>query len=82
MFQYMSLMNPLSDLNLSDKSDKWVWMIGEDGTFTVSATRRWIDDIILSNSGSETRWNTSLPRKVNILIWRVLRDKLPTSFNL
>ncbi|GKC97494.1 RNA-directed DNA polymerase, eukaryota [Tanacetum coccineum] len=30
----------------------------------------------------ETRWNRYLPKKINIFIWRVLRDRLPTRWNL
>nr|XP_043638246.1 uncharacterized protein LOC122609253 [Erigeron canadensis] len=29
-----------------------------------------------------TRWNKNVPRKVNIHVWRLLKDRLPTHFNL
>nr|GEY72661.1 RNA-directed DNA polymerase, eukaryota [Tanacetum cinerariifolium] len=34
------------------------------------------------DDGSETRWNRFVPRKVNVFIWRALRDRLPTRWNL
>ncbi|PWA49149.1 reverse transcriptase zinc-binding domain-containing protein [Artemisia annua] len=30
----------------------------------------------------ETRWCRFIPRKVNILVWRILRDRIPTRWNL
>lgn len=29
-----------------------------------------------------TRWNKIVPRKVNIHVWRLIKDRLPTRFNL
>lgn len=54
-FQYMSSLDCLTDVAPNDKSDRWVSMIGDDSVFMVSATRRWIDDIILPNSGMVTK---------------------------
>jgi len=37
---------------------------------------------ILPVSNVATRWNRYVPKKVNIHIWRVLLDRLPTRINL
>ncbi|GJV59705.1 RNA-directed DNA polymerase, eukaryota, reverse transcriptase zinc-binding domain protein [Tanacetum coccineum] len=51
-------------------------------SFTVKTTREHIDQCYFPNSGLETRWNRYLPKKINIFIWRALRDRLPTRWNL
>ncbi|GJV74764.1 RNA-directed DNA polymerase, eukaryota [Tanacetum coccineum] len=51
-------------------------------SFTVKTTREHIDQCYLLNDGLLTRWNRFLPRKINIFIWRALRDRLPTRWNL
>ena len=68
MLQYTRLLDCLSEVTLNEKNNSWVSTIDDDGVFTVSATRRWIDDIILPNSCMVTRLNAFVPRKVNILI--------------
>ncbi|GJU31861.1 RNA-directed DNA polymerase, eukaryota [Tanacetum coccineum] len=57
------------------------WNNGKS-SFTVKTTRGHIDQRYLPNDGMETRWNRFLPKKINIFIWRVLRDRLPTRWNL
>lgn len=74
MSQYLGLINCLTEVHFNEQRDRWMWMMGEDGSLPVRVTRRWIGNIIFPNSNMETRWNDFLPRKVNILIWRVLRD--------
>nr|GEU96743.1 RNA-directed DNA polymerase, eukaryota, reverse transcriptase zinc-binding domain protein [Tanacetum cinerariifolium] len=51
-------------------------------TFMDKSTRKQIDQCTLPNGGFETRWNYFLPKKINIYIWRVLRDRLSTRWNL
>ncbi|GJS20495.1 RNA-directed DNA polymerase, eukaryota, reverse transcriptase zinc-binding domain protein [Tanacetum coccineum] len=36
----------------------------------------------LSDRDTETRWNNIVPIKVNILVWRIRLDRLPTRDNL
>ena len=41
-----------------------------------------MDDVLVGNSGLVTRWNNLVLRKLNILMWRIARDRLPTRLNL
>ncbi|GJS89701.1 RNA-directed DNA polymerase, eukaryota, reverse transcriptase zinc-binding domain protein [Tanacetum coccineum] len=80
--QHLStVLNLLSSFTLSDAEDSWSWSLGSP-SFTVKCTREHIDNNILPDGGMETRWNRYLPKKINIFIWRVLRDRLPTRWNL
>ncbi|GJS98578.1 RNA-directed DNA polymerase, eukaryota, reverse transcriptase zinc-binding domain protein [Tanacetum coccineum] len=80
-FNIANLYNQLANYSLNDSDDDWTWDIGMS-TFTVKHTREYIDQSYLPNDGMETRWNRFLPKKINIFIWRSLRDRLPTRWNL
>ncbi|GJX28635.1 reverse transcriptase domain, reverse transcriptase zinc-binding domain protein [Tanacetum coccineum] len=58
--------------------DQWRWSLDEDGEFTVKELSRLIEEkILLSNNGDqETLWNKLVPKKVNIFVWRALRERL------
>ncbi|GJZ74344.1 RNA-directed DNA polymerase, eukaryota [Tanacetum coccineum] len=79
--QLASLYNQLSDFSLNNSEDTWIWSFGTS-TFSVKSTHEHIDHCSLPNGGFETRWNRLLPKKINIFIWRVLRDRLPSRWNL
>ncbi|GKD92332.1 hypothetical protein Tco_1372169 [Tanacetum coccineum] len=61
----------LHSLSLSTDRDALRWGLTYDGSFTVGATKKHIDDDILSTLSVETRWCNILSQKVNILIWRM-----------
>nr|GEU94084.1 RNA-directed DNA polymerase, eukaryota [Tanacetum cinerariifolium] len=79
--QLRTLSSMLDTYSLSEKEDTWTWSLGSP-SFSVKCTREHIDKYYLSDGGSKTRWNRFLPKKINIFIWRVLRDRLPTRWNL
>ncbi|GKC32315.1 RNA-directed DNA polymerase, eukaryota [Tanacetum coccineum] len=56
--------------------------MANDGTFSVGDTRCLIDSKILPTLATLTSWDKTLPRKVNILIWRLALDRLPHRLNL
>ncbi|GJX32886.1 putative RNA-directed DNA polymerase [Tanacetum coccineum] len=62
--------------------DSWECNLDLSKTFTVSALRKKIDSCILGSTGDPTRWNKALPIKINIHIWRLIQDRLPTRCNL
>ncbi|GJW96951.1 RNA-directed DNA polymerase, eukaryota [Tanacetum coccineum] len=76
-----ALYSQLTNYSLNYSEDVWSWSIGKS-SFTVKTTREHIDQGYLPNDGMKTRWNRFLPKKINIFIWRVLRDRLPTRWNL
>ena len=76
------LLSDLHDFHLGSCPDFWHWNQDVDGRFTISGARRHIDDFLLPSLSSKTRWYKFLPRKVNIFLWRLLLDRLPTRLNL
>ncbi|GJY96332.1 RNA-directed DNA polymerase, eukaryota, reverse transcriptase zinc-binding domain protein [Tanacetum coccineum] len=79
--QLAILQNTLSAFTLNDYEDAWVWTV-DSPTFMVKSARCQIDRGFLPDDGPGTRWNNLLPKKINIFIWRTLRDRLPSRWNL
>ncbi|GKD50699.1 RNA-directed DNA polymerase, eukaryota [Tanacetum coccineum] len=71
----------MDNITLNDVDDIWIWSLGKS-LFTVKDTHVHIDQISLPDAHYATRWNRFLPKNVNIFIWRVLHDRLPTRWNL
>ncbi|GKC28377.1 RNA-directed DNA polymerase, eukaryota, reverse transcriptase zinc-binding domain protein, partial [Tanacetum coccineum] len=72
----------LGQVQLLDKLDSWTWILDNDDVFTVHATQVHLDSCFLPSCSSSTRWSKTLPRKVNIFVWRLSLDMLPTRLNL
>ncbi|GJU12013.1 RNA-directed DNA polymerase, eukaryota, reverse transcriptase zinc-binding domain protein [Tanacetum coccineum] len=69
------------------ENGKWSWNwsrndLGVHDIFPVKEARRVIDDNILPSLVTSTSWDKTLPRKVNIFIWRFMLDRLPHRLNL
>lgn len=63
--------------------DKWVWKKNGKADFHVSILRKLIDHALLPTVNNiKTKWNALVPKKVNIFIWRLRRDAIPTFINL
>ena len=60
----------------------WNWELEADGVFSVRSLRNEIDSTTIDADHTKTLWCKAAPRKVNLFIWRLLRDKLPTRDNL
>nr|GEX07700.1 RNA-directed DNA polymerase, eukaryota, reverse transcriptase zinc-binding domain protein [Tanacetum cinerariifolium] len=52
------------------------------GEFTITSVRKMIDDFMLPEVSSKTRWIKAVPIKVNVHAWRVKLDGLPTRLNI
>nr|GEU63792.1 RNA-directed DNA polymerase, eukaryota [Tanacetum cinerariifolium] len=72
----------ISHIEVRDDVDKCTWSLTHDGMFNVGDLRRLINDRTLPSLDIETTWDESLPRKVNIFIWRLKLDRLPHRLNL
>ncbi|GKC63932.1 RNA-directed DNA polymerase, eukaryota, reverse transcriptase zinc-binding domain protein [Tanacetum coccineum] len=67
---------------LSDKSDTWDWSLNVSSGFSVASVRTLVDSHILDASPVATRWNRSIPIKINVFLWRLSLNKLATRVNL
>ncbi|GJX71769.1 RNA-directed DNA polymerase, eukaryota [Tanacetum coccineum] len=65
-----------------NRNDKWKWEFELDGIFSVHSARKIINSSLLTTSNIVTRWCRNVPIKVNIMMWRLMWDQLPTRMNL
>ncbi|PWA69020.1 RNA-directed DNA polymerase, eukaryota, Reverse transcriptase zinc-binding domain protein [Artemisia annua] len=63
---------------LSDQNDSWNWSLDVTKGFSVASACSLIDSHFLEVSPTATRWNNSIPIKVNIFLWKLLLNKLPS----
>ncbi|GJU78445.1 RNA-directed DNA polymerase, eukaryota, reverse transcriptase zinc-binding domain protein [Tanacetum coccineum] len=80
--QWTEMQTLISGINLVPMEDRWVWKLDSMGNFTVRSARIAIDKDMLIANGAPTRWCKLVPNKVNIMVWRMALDRLPTRVNL
>ncbi|GKA26341.1 putative RNA-directed DNA polymerase [Tanacetum coccineum] len=59
--------------------DSWSWLLDDKGIFTVKSLREKIDEATLNTTvtAQKTKWNTYIPRKICIFVWRLQQRRLP-----
>ncbi|XP_071739226.1 uncharacterized protein [Rutidosis leptorrhynchoides] len=62
--------------------DSWSWLNDDGNSYSVSDTRVFIDNILLSSAARHTRWKGIISRKLNFFLWRLALHRLPTPINL
>ncbi|GKD26730.1 RNA-directed DNA polymerase, eukaryota, reverse transcriptase zinc-binding domain protein [Tanacetum coccineum] len=80
-----SLIGMIGNLALSrDGNDQWSWTRDVSGKFKVKSLSRNIQNLSLKDfiMGKHHRWNSWIPRNVNICVWRASLNRLPTRPNL
>ncbi|GJZ25676.1 RNA-directed DNA polymerase, eukaryota [Tanacetum coccineum] len=80
--QWVALLSLLETHVSSNQGDRWIWTGDGDGIYSVKCGRNLIDKGTLCLDTYATRWLKEMPAKVNIFIWRMLLNKLPTLMNL
>ncbi|GJY24384.1 hypothetical protein Tco_0398042 [Tanacetum coccineum] len=54
--QLHHLVELVGSISLSPSNDRWAWLLGSSGEFSVHSARTFIDDILLPFVGDVTRW--------------------------
>ncbi|GKB70176.1 RNA-directed DNA polymerase, eukaryota, reverse transcriptase zinc-binding domain protein [Tanacetum coccineum] len=78
----VSLINGLVlDSNLEDK---WFWSLDNSRVFSVKSLSRAVQDKLFLNNDPAPpfTWNSWVPRKVNVCVWRLALNQLPIRSNL
>ncbi|KAJ9542693.1 hypothetical protein OSB04_029199 [Centaurea solstitialis] len=74
--------NVNSLMHRNDADTRWVWELESSKIFSVHSLRVLIDAVSLPPAETKTEWIRWIPSKANILLWRVLIDRLATKDNL
>ncbi|GJV84453.1 RNA-directed DNA polymerase, eukaryota, reverse transcriptase zinc-binding domain protein [Tanacetum coccineum] len=80
--QFEALQAVLKDVVLSNQHDSWKWSLNVSSSFSVASVRQLVDSSLLVVDQIATRWNRCVPIKVNIFLWRLSLNKLPSRVNL
>ncbi|GJT34626.1 RNA-directed DNA polymerase, eukaryota, reverse transcriptase zinc-binding domain protein [Tanacetum coccineum] len=79
---FRDLLIEISRVDIFMVEDTCIWSLAKDNIFSVKEARRVIDDNILPFLATSTSWDKTLPRNVNIFMWRFMLDQLPHRLNL
>ncbi|GKC02253.1 RNA-directed DNA polymerase, eukaryota [Tanacetum coccineum] len=77
-----STVSDSGQVQLLDKPDSWSWSLDDDGLFPVHVRQVHLGSCMLLLCSPCTQWSKTLHRKLNIFVWRLSFDRLPTRFNL
>ena len=80
--QLIQLQNLVGSSVLYSVDDRWVWSLSGDGMFRVKDARNLLDETFLPKDHNDTRWCKFIPIKVNVFVWKLSIDRLPTRVNL
>ncbi|GKB51229.1 cyclin-like protein [Tanacetum coccineum] len=78
MTQFDDLKAVIGSVSLTDQRDTWQWSLDVAGGFSVASARAFVDDTMLEADSVATRWNRTIPIKVNVFLWRLHLNKLPS----
>ncbi|GKC23809.1 RNA-directed DNA polymerase, eukaryota, reverse transcriptase zinc-binding domain protein [Tanacetum coccineum] len=81
MSQFVALQAALGNISLTNQCDSWKWSINGSGSFFVASVRSLVDHHTLDMDQEVTRWNGFIPIKVNVFLWRLKLNKLPSRVN-
>ncbi|GAU19616.1 hypothetical protein TSUD_383110 [Trifolium subterraneum] len=64
--------------------DSWVWQLHNSGCYSVKSAYSYLtaSEVRLNENFDKFLWLRSVPLKVNIFVWRLFLDRLPTKSNL
>ncbi|GKD61016.1 putative RNA-directed DNA polymerase, eukaryota, reverse transcriptase zinc-binding domain protein [Tanacetum coccineum] len=79
---FCDMLNEIGQVNIEVSEDTCVWSLGPKGTFIVKDACNIIDQKTLPSLAPSTTWDKTIPRKVNIFMWRLSLDRLPHRLNL
>ncbi|GKB74695.1 RNA-directed DNA polymerase, eukaryota, reverse transcriptase zinc-binding domain protein [Tanacetum coccineum] len=82
MNQFEALKAAIGDVILSDQSDSWVWSLDVNAGFSVMSARILVDDSLLEAGIAATRWIRHILIKINVFLWRLNLNSLPSRVNL
>ncbi|KAJ0900727.1 putative reverse transcriptase zinc-binding domain-containing protein [Helianthus annuus] len=72
----------LSEFVVSDGPDRWVWSLGNSESFAVADIKKVAAEHCRSIPAYVFVWNNYVPKKVGVVSWRAISDRLPTKVAL
>ncbi|CAH1445192.1 unnamed protein product [Lactuca virosa] len=69
----------INSFSFSNAKDSWKFSLARDGVFRVNILRDQIDSVITDVSIKRMEWNSMVPIKVLVFIWRACLGRIPTA---
>ncbi|KAJ0927467.1 putative reverse transcriptase zinc-binding domain-containing protein [Helianthus annuus] len=76
--EWQQLLSLMGDPLLAEHDDDWKWTLDGSGIYTVRSVKEALQNIRYVRPDSVFRWNSWVPKKVEILSWRAEQDRVPT----
>ncbi|KAJ0589761.1 putative RNA-directed DNA polymerase [Helianthus annuus] len=76
--EFSQLCALLSNVGITSADDRWSWIGGNSGDFSVRSVRRFIESGLSPSNFYVMDWCKWVPIKVNIFAWRCEQEKIPT----
>ncbi|GKD35815.1 RNA-directed DNA polymerase, eukaryota, reverse transcriptase zinc-binding domain protein, partial [Tanacetum coccineum] len=80
--QLEALQAAIGNVVLTDQRDSWKWSLDVTHGFFVASVRSLVDARTLDVDSYVTRWICCIPIKINVFLWRLSLNKLPSRVNL
>ncbi|KAL4575164.1 hypothetical protein LXL04_022006 [Taraxacum kok-saghyz] len=72
-----SMRTMLSNMSLNSSEDKWIIPAAPNGTFSTSWIRGRLEFQKSAGRTSTNLWQKEVPKKINILMWRITNNRIP-----
>lgn len=79
--QLLNICEILSEVRLKYENDRWLWLDGRNGEFTVKALRHLVI-ACCEFQKSSFKWISWIPLKINCFVWRMFQNRIPLLVNL
>ncbi|KAJ0628987.1 putative RNA-directed DNA polymerase [Helianthus annuus] len=76
--ELQQLVQKLSGIKCVDKKDRWIWGLDPNGIFSVATIKHHVISTNRSPPSTIFKWNNWTPKKVGIVDWRAMVERLPT----
>ncbi|KAJ0854230.1 putative reverse transcriptase zinc-binding domain-containing protein [Helianthus annuus] len=76
--ELQQLVQKLSGIKCVDKKDRWIWGLDPHGIFSVAIIKHHVISANRSPPSTIFKWNNWTPKKVGIVGWRAMVERLPT----
>ncbi|GJR39510.1 RNA-directed DNA polymerase, eukaryota, reverse transcriptase zinc-binding domain protein [Tanacetum coccineum] len=80
--QFDALQAAIGNVALSDQCDSLQWSLDVSAVYSVASVHNLVDVHTLDVDIVATRWNRCIPIKLNVFLWRLNLNKLPSRVNL
>lgn len=80
--ELFQLLSDIHEFEWQRGQDYWKWTKEKDGRFTVASAKRLLSDRSSHTNHSLINWKGWVPLKCKIMVWRVARNRIPTTSEL